>query len=390
MQSTSYSQKNPDWTAERRVAFRLTRFDRALVHVTLLGLSRVWRTILGTIIGWVAACTTVAGVLAWQMTARFSPAVWSRLPHAMQMRMLARYVDVAFTFPILIAATAVAGAFTAGLLAAPRPGQRVVEANDDGVTVQVEGRLIAIPWNAVSDVRRGVWAIVLRIGVESATVIPTRAFGDRTAGRRAYEEIRALWERRRTIVDTGFAVPSASFFLTSQEAHHAGRSYLGLTGRMRPWAAWTALGLVAATISAGTWAIFDGSGLAPMTAFLLAGATGFFAKRQDPAYGFSNRLREAQGDFCPMIVRLEPDAVVETAALGERRFAWSQITEIKEGKSLIVLRAGDVDAVVAPRRAFSSPRAADVFLRTAETYHAAAGGNSDAVWPPVPKAGQPF
>jgi hypothetical protein len=155
---------------------------------------------------------------------------------------------------------------------------------------------------------------------------------------------------------------------------------------MRPWAAWTALGLVAATISAGTWAIFDGSGIAPMAAFLLAGVTGVFAKNQDPAYRFSNRIRQAQGDFCPMTVRLEQDAVVETAALGERRFAWSEITEVKEGKSLIVLRTGDEDAVVAPRRAFSSPRAADVFLRTAETHHAAAGGNSEAVWPPVPKA----
>ena len=86
-----------------------------------------------------------------------------------------------------------------------------------------------------------------------------------------------------------------------------------------------------------------------------------------------------------MTVRMDKTGVVETAAMGERRFNWDAVTDVIEGKSLIVLRTGSEDGIVIPRKAFATPRAADTFLRTAQAYHGAGADGEEAVWPPVPK-----
>ena len=154
---------------------------------------------------------------------------------------------------------------------------------------------------------------------------------------------------------------------------------------MPRWAAFTALGLVMATVACGTCAVFAPGSIAPIAAFAFAAITSVFALNQDPAQRFSNRLRKSQGDFSPMNVKIAPDGVVETTALQERRASWDQVTEVMEGKDVIVFRTAPDDGIVVPKRAFRSARAADMFLRTAEAYRDAATGNSDAVWPPVPK-----
>jgi hypothetical protein len=225
--------------------------------------------------------------------------------------------------------------------------------------------------------------VLARVGRESLAVIPARALGGFRRAGAGYREMRALWERRRA--DDGGGTLAPAFFLATHETLEAGRNCLGLTGRMRPWAAYTALGLVLATVWAAAWAITSGDPIAAPVTFLLAGAAGSFAMRQEPSQQFARRMCEGQGDFTPMAVRVGEDALVETTALGERRYRWDQVREIMEGKFVIVFRTGDAEAVVVPRRAFRSTRDADLFHRTAETYRFAALGEA-AVWPPLPRS----
>ena len=363
-------------------AVTLTRGDRALTNLALLTTNKVWRTIAGVALGWILTCTLVAGFVYWQMMAHYGPSVWSKLPPHSAERMMMRYTWTTFLFPGVILFSTLLGTIGAGLLRAPRSPERTVSIDDTGVSLGYGKRSVILPWTAITGLRQTLGLIILRAGAENATIIPMRAFGSAQAGRQAYDGMRQRWELRRHETETDYRDPMVSYFLTATQGHQAGRNHLGLTGRMRPWALWTAFGLVLATLSAGTWAVFDYTGSAPLVAFGLAGVTGLFAKRQDPAYRFANRMCAAQGDYSPTTVRLTPEAVHETTALSERRVPWDQVKEISDGKTFVVIKTGDEDAIVIPRTAFPTPRAADVFARTAEMHLSAATGAPDAIWPP--------
>lgn len=380
----SPSMATSDTLPARHLDYTLTRFDRFRANLTLLRLSRVWRVIAGAAIGWIVACTATAAIIAWRMYALYGPSIWSRISHASQMKMLARYVTVTFSVPAIIFVAALATAMALAVFAAPRPAGRSVDISGRGLIMSFGERKIAVPWTAFTDVRWAGWGLALRVGQENAVPIPARSFPSRDDAIRYSAALRDQWSRERHTADAR-DILTVSFFLTPTDAHQAGRSYLGLTGNMRRWAAFTALGLVMATISAATWTAVTGSQAGPLVTFGLAGITGLFAMRQDPSYALSERLRAPQGDFCPMTVRLDESGVVETAAMGERRFGWDAVTDVIDGKTLIVLRTGPEDAVVVLKKAFPTPRAADTFLRTAEAYRGAGADGEAAVWPPVPR-----
>jgi len=373
-----------DTLPAKHLDYTLTRFDRIRANFTLLWLSRVWRAIFGSALGWIGACTATAAFIAWRLYAQFGPSIWSRISHESQMRMLARYVTVTFSMPLLILLAAVITAVVVGMAAAPRPGERSVDVSGRGILMTFGSRAITIPWASFTDVRWAGWGLALRIGPENVVLIPARAFPNRAEAVRYCTSVREQWSRERHKTDA-HDVFSVSFFLSPTDAHQSGRSYLGLTGNMRRWAAFTALGLVMITVASATWTITTAHPAGPLVTFALAGITGLFAMRQDPSYRLSERLRAPQGDFCPMTVRMDKTGVVETAAMGERRFGWDAVTDVIEGKSLIVLRTGPEDGIVIPRKSFATPRAADTFLRTAQAYHGAGADGEEAVWPPVPK-----
>jgi len=369
-------------TQHSRGSFTLTRWDRAVTNFALLTTGKVWRTIAGVALGWIIVCTAVAAFVFWQIISHYGAAVWSRLPPHSAERMLLRYTWTTFLFPAVILFSTVIGTVSAGLLSAPRSPARTVSVDDTGISLQYGKRSVVLPWTAISGIRLACGLLIVRAGLENATIIPMRAFGSRQGARQAYDGMRRRWELRRHETETDYRDPMVSYFLTATQGHQAGRNHLGLTGRMRPWAAWAALGLVMASFWSATWAIFDYSGSAPLVAFALAGVTGLFAKRQDPAYRFANRMRAAQGEHSPTTVRLTPEAVQETTALAERRIPWDQVKEVMDGKMFVVIRIGDEDAIVIPRTDFPTPRAADVFARTAEMHLSAATGAPHAIWPP--------
>ena len=84
------------------------------------------------------------------------------------------------------------------------------------------------------------------------------------------------------------------------------------------------------------------------------------------------------GALGPQSASVSEDGLRVTAADGERCVPWSEISQVDRTADLVILQPQDGFAYVIPRRAFSSPEAADSFYQSARDWHAAAKSSASA------------
>jgi len=99
------------------------------------------------------------------------------------------------------------------------------------------------------------------------------------------------------------------------------------------------------------------------------------------------------GFFCEHIVGISPEWLSERTTVNDTKMAWTTIQAIEEDQNYFFLFISKSVAHIIPKRAFSSPHEAQVFLSDTRRYWDAAKtrtpviADNPAVWPPAPRPG---
>ena len=152
-----------------------------------------------------------------------------------------------------------------------------------------------------------------------------------------------------------------------------------------------AMGLVGIAAAADTW---SKTGQPPWTLVLSMIATCWFALKLFPltkARAYKVGAKNP-GLFGMHTVVIDPQWVTEKSLLSENKRAWSTVLSIDQNQDYIFLFLAKAVAHIVPKRAFSGPQEAELFLNTARDYWEAAKQNQrylsqevEGAWPPAPR-----
>ncbi len=100
------------------------------------------------------------------------------------------------------------------------------------------------------------------------------------------------------------------------------------------------------------------------------------------------------GLLCEHTIDISPEWLSEKTSVNETKVAWTTLKSIEEDSAYLFLFVDKLVAHIIPKRAFSSPHEADMFLNTARRFWEAAKSGSPLpvpqdgeVWPPPPRIG---
>lgn len=103
--------------------------------------------------------------------------------------------------------------------------------------------------------------------------------------------------------------------------------------------------------------------------------------------------RQRPGLLCEHTISISPEWLSEKTQVNESKTAWATMKSLEEDPEYFYLFLDKLMAHTVPKRAFSSPREADLFMATARRYWGAAKTGQSVptdgadIWPPPPRIG---